>query len=73
MLITFVKILAWAFGASSLALLILRLIGLYEYAYSKRANLYQIKDLVNGRTTIFPLTIPSIVFIVSLAALISVW
>lgn len=66
-LIKFVTVLAWIFGALSLGLIVLRVIGAISYSKLDAAL-----DRMQGRVVTFPLMKPGILFIVCVAWLLSV-
>lgn len=72
-LILFVQIVAWPLMVLSGLLLILRLYGAWDYHGSKHADLKKVIDDIRGVRRTFPITKPFILFLISLAAIVSTW
>ena len=66
--IKFLTVLAWIFGSLSLAQIVVQIIGMMTYDRTKDIN-----SILSGYRRTFPIKIPSIIFIISIAWIIATW
>ena len=69
--ILFFKIIAWVFCIGSGVFTLLRMWAWYDYNCTKGAHIRRSVDAMNGRSVSFPIIVPGMVFIISLATIIS--